>query len=466
VRSIEVLLLVLVALGGLRAVSPWGRDAAGALILAATTLVVTVAHLVVEHPRWQLVPLYLAVVSVTAGGLVTGIRSEPPRPRWAFLTVTLLLAGLGGFLAWVLPVTELARPTGPSLVGTVRFAWADPDRPERYGERPGGPRELVAQVWYPAHPRAPVAPAPWVEQADRFGVVAARELELPAFALGHLGLIRSHATLDALGAPAADAARPLLVYSHGWRGFRMVHSTLLEDLASHGYVVVALDHTYGSLATVFPDGSVTPLDPDALPSHGPEEVRDAAGEELVATFARDVEEVVARLADELPPEVAATVDADRIGLLGHSTGGGAAILACSRLPGCAAVVGFDPWVEPLPDDLVGAGLDVPLLSLRSEEWVGGRNDARLRRLHASTDADEGRVAMDGVTHRDFTLLPMLSPLAPQLGFSGSTPGAVTHEIVAEWTQRFLDHHLRGRGADPLARPPVHDEARLEPRAAR
>jgi dienelactone hydrolase len=458
----ELLLLALVALGGLRALTPWRDAAASALGLAAATLLATVAHLVVEHPRWQLIPLYVAVVGVTAGGLVTGIRSEPPQPRRTFVAVILVLAGIGGALAWAVPVTRLDPPSGPEAVGTISFSWADPDRVERYGARPGSPRELVAQVWYPADDAAPVEPGPWVHEAQRFGTIAAAELDLPPFALGHVGLIRSHATEGAAGAaPTAPASRPLLIYSHGWRGFRAIHSTLLEELASHGYVVVALDHTHGSLATVFPDGRVTPLDPRALPDDVTSEERDAAGQQLVATFAQDIETLLDQLDDGLPGEVFATVDLDRVGLLGHSTGGGAAILACSRLRACGAVVGLDPWVEPLPDDLAGAGLEVPLLSLRSEEWVGGANDKRLRRLHAGTTAAQGLVAMSGVQHRDFTLLPMFSPLAGRIGFSGSTPGAVTHRIVEDWTLRFFDHHLRGRGQDPLVRPPLHAQATLE-----
>jgi dienelactone hydrolase len=461
VRSIELLLLILVVLGGLRALTPWRNDAPGALVLAVTTLVVAVSHLVSEHPRWQLFPLYLAVVGVTGGGLVTGIRSEAPRPRRTFVAVNLTLAAIAGLLAWALPVTVLPPPDGPQAVGTVTIAWSDPERPERYGEDPGSPRELVAQAWYPADRHAPVEPGPWVEEAQRFGAVAARELDLPAFTLGHLGLIRSHATDEARGAHGASGSRPLLIYSHGWRGFRTIHSTLLESLASHGYVVLALDHTYGALATVFPDGRVTPLDPQALPSGVPAEIRVDAGEQLIDTFARDIEALLDQLVDILPTEVLAAVDLDRVGLLGHSTGGGAAILTCSRLPNCAAVIGFDPWVEPLPDELAGAGLAVPLLSLRSEEWIGDANDKRLRRLHAGTGAPEGLVALAGVEHRDFTLLPMLSPLADRVGFSGSTPGAVTHDIVEDWTLRFFDHHLRGRGPDPLRRPPRHQHAWLE-----
>jgi dienelactone hydrolase len=461
VRSIELLLLILVVLGGLRALSPWRDDAAGALVLAVTTLVVAVSHLVAEQPRWQLVPLYLAVVAVTAGGLVTGIRSAAPQPRRSFVAVILVLAASAGLLAWAIPVTVLSPPDGPQAVGTVTFSWADPERPERYGDDPGSPRELVAQVWYPAAGSAEVDPGPWVDEAQRFGAVAARELDLPPFTLGHLGLIRSHATGDVAAADAAAGSRPLLVYSHGWRGFRTIHSTLLESLASHGYVVVALDHTFGSLATVFPDRRVIPLDPRALPNDVPGDVRVAAGEQLVATFARDIEALLAQLGEALPDDVLASVAHERVGLLGHSTGGGAAILTCARLASCAAVVGFDPWVEPLPDDLVGAGLEVPLLSLRSQEWVGNANDKRLRRLHAGTSAPEGRVAMAGVEHRDFTLLPMLTPLAAQVGFSGSTPGPVTHDIVEDWVLRFFDHHLRGRGPDPLRSPPEHEHAWLE-----
>jgi hypothetical protein len=150
-----------------------------------------------------------------------------------------------------------------------------------------------------------------------------------------------------------------------------------------------------------------------------------------------------------------------VGLVGHSTGGGAAILACSTDPRCGAVVGYDPWVEPIPDKVIGSDLRVPLLSIRSEEWVGTGNDDRLRRLHAGSSGPEGRVSMEGIAHRDMTLLPLLSPLSGFLGLSGPLAGEEALHHLDRWTVTFLDHHLRGMGPDPLDRPPTEHRGALE-----
>src|ERR1700752_991454 len=54
---------------------------------------------------------------------------------------------------------------------------------------------------------------------------------------------------------------PLVVLSPGFTSPRSTLTALAEDLASHGYVVVGIDHTYESFATAFPDGRGAPRPP-------------------------------------------------------------------------------------------------------------------------------------------------------------------------------------------------------------
>ena len=268
------------------------------------------------------------------------------------------------------------------------------------------------------------------------------------------------ATPDAAPTPEAGAL-PVVLYSHGWGGFRSIQSDLAESLASNGYVVAAVDHTHGAVATAFPDGTVVPIDESALPEGVTGEVYDAASERLVETFSQDLAFVLDELEAGAVPQLAGRLALDAVGVVGHSTGGGAAVHLCADERRCAAVVGFDPWVEPVPDAVLGDGLDVPFLALRSEEWVGNDNDARLRRLRASSTGPAGLVAVAGTAHRDVTLLPFLSPLSSQAGLAGPTPGVRTHELTTAWTNAWLDHHLRGTGRDPLLAPPRFDEATID-----
>jgi dienelactone hydrolase len=455
VRPIEVLLLLLTCAGVARVLTPLRPRPTVAAGVGLATLGALGAHVLVEGPRWQLLPVYVvALASLTLAAVDGAQRSEASRRR-APVVLAVVLALLGGAVAWALPVTELREPTGPMPVGTTSTTFVDEDRVDPYGDG-GEPRRLALQVWYPAAGTVH-EPAAWIDDPGTFASIAAEELDMPAFALGHVGLVRTHATRDAPLAPGGGW--PLVVYAHGWTGFRNVHTTQLESLASHGYVVAAVDHAPGALAAMHPGGEVVPLEADALPSGVPEEEYDEAARLLMATFADDMGSVVAQVSDD--ERFADRVDGERLAMIGHSTGGGAAILACGREPACRAVVGFDSWVEPLSDELVAQGLQQPLLSVRSEEWTGGANDRRLRRLHAASHEASTAISIAGTTHRDFTLLPMLSPLAPRLGLSGPTGGDDAHRIVDDWTVAFLDHHLDGEIVEPLVDAPNHEEVTVE-----
>jgi predicted dienelactone hydrolase len=521
VRPLELALLLTTLFAVLR---PWVvRSALPATVLgvAVVPVVVTVMQLVIERPRWQLAPVWLAVAGVAglAARDVWGTRasrydlghgtsgtdgddtdgddtdsddtdSDPssstdagsrPRPIAAGISVA-TLAIVGGCLLWALPVLELPTPAGPYEVGTTTMVITDDRRMEVYGPDPGGLRQLPVQLWYPAEIGEAGQPAHWFEGRTAVTTAAAQEAGLPGFVLDHLALVPSNAVADA---PVAGGGPfPVVLYAHGWRGFRDIHVSQLESLASQGYVVAAADHTYGALATLLPGGVIAEVDPSALPSGVSASEYDAASAQLVATFADDLAlvldtvldgrafgtllappetttvdepqdttiERVGAAADETGPPLPGleqTIDPDRIALIGHSTGGGAAYLLCSRDPRCDAALAYDPWLEPVPDEVVGGAFDRPLLSIISEEWDGNDNDTRVRRFHAGATAVEGRIRIAGTLHRDLTQLPALSPAASWFGLAGPTPAETTLSILDDWTVGFLDHHLVGRGRDPL-----------------
>jgi len=479
VRTFEVILLssaLVTALLTLREISRsrrWRMPSLGrhtlrspALLVATASLVVAlITHVTVEGLRWQLVPvgassvLLVVLVTLRAAGrsmpLVRGIA-----------TLTAFAAVLSSVLGWALPVRVLPDPTGPHAVATTTIVLRDPARTERYGPDPGGPREIVVQLWYPAAtgstegaPRAALLPG-----AQDFARLAAAEFGLPGFALDHLRQVRGNAVTDA---PARDAGPlPVVVLSHGWTGFRVLQADLAEQLASAGYVVAAPDHTYGALLATFPDGRTVPFDPQALPEWGsiPDDVYEERSRTLITTFAGDLALVLAALSTAPPEVLAGRLDVSRFALLGHSTGGGAAITACAALSGCAAVVGFDPWVDPVDPALRSSGFDVPLLSLRTQDWAERPNEAALTELHERQRArgvPEGRVLITGALHRDYTLVQALSPVGRLLGLEGATPGRRTRSATIVWTQRFIDHHLRGIGTDPLLDPPALEVGVLE-----
>ncbi len=462
----------LVAVG--RPLTMWRRSRPAAIALAVVAVLAAIVQVVVGEPRWQVVPVYLAAALAAGAGLSAAAQRDTGLGGIGAAIVGLALVLLGGGLSWALPLPSLPAPQGLHAVGTTTAVVTATDRVERFGDDRGQQRRLVMQVHYPA---AADEDAEDAESAERsplvtgdgdFTRVIAAELGLPRFALGHLRQVQTHAvngaapTSNGRVGPDEQALLPVVVLSHGWTGFRSAQLDLVESLASHGNVVVTIDHTYGSMATVFPDGEVVPHDPAALPDDVPADIRDAASERLVAMFADDIATTLDHLEQVGVEPLTDRLDLERIAVLGHSTGGGAAILHCARDSRCHAVIGFDPWVEPVPDAVIGEGLEVPLLSLVSEEWAENDNATRLRRLHAASTAGQGRVTIAGTQHEDVTILRYLSPLTPRLGLTGQLAPDRVHEIVDTWTRRFLVHHRDDDGPDPMRAPPQLDEAVLEP----
>jgi predicted dienelactone hydrolase len=57
-----------------------------------------------------------------------------------------------------------------------------------------------------------------------------------------------------------DETVPLIVFSHGGLGVKSSNESLYNELASHGYIVCSIDHTYQSFYSTDEDGDTTWID--------------------------------------------------------------------------------------------------------------------------------------------------------------------------------------------------------------
>ena len=386
---------------------------------------------------------------------------------WAGAALGLLMLLLAVALPILFPVPVLPAPGGPFAIGTLSFEWTDSARPEIYTPDPDDRRSLMVQVWYPANPAPGGAPGPWMERLDVAGPVIARYLHLPSFFLDHAALVKTNsypaAPLDLAGAPY-----PVVVYSHGWNGFRTVNLNQSEALASHGYIAVAIDHTYGAMVTVFADGRVALNNPAALPDGVPADEYQRASETVEATYAADLRYVLDQLTQlnsgAIPSPLAGRLDLAHVGLYGHSTGGGAVILACSQDVRCQAGLTMDAWLEPVPAPVLAQGLAKPFLFMRSQVWAAGVNEPLLNTLYGAAQADEYRLVIQGTKHYDYTLLPLLTPLAPALGLNGPIEGRRGLAIITDYLLAFFDRYLKGQPSPLLDGPaPGYPEVNFERR---
>lgn len=405
-----------------------------------------IAQLQVEGFRWQLIPLYLVAVGLAVGDIVFLDR----RLNWPnrILRATVGIAGLAlaASLALLLPVPDLPVPSGPNAIGTTVLELVDRDRDEIYGTNPGGPRELVVQVWYPAIVDSSAEALGVHPNWDVVGPALSRSIGFPSWFLSHIRYTETH-VFDS--APVAPGTFPVVIYSHGWTGYRSVALNQIETLVSNGYIVVAPDHTYGAVATEFADGEVVPYDENALPDEElvAPDVYDKAATTLVGVFADDIVSVLdaldrrARFGDLVD-----SMDMTRIGIFGHSTGGGAAVQVCLVDERCDAVLGMDPWVEPIPDEILATSATRPAMYMRSVEWQAKENDDVLRGIAERSESVTYWIGIDGTAHNDFVMTPLFSPIADDLGLRGPIPVARILPIINQNLVGFFDVFLLGTGS--------------------
>lgn len=368
---------------------------------------------------------------------------------------------------------RLPAPGGPYAVGSVELRLVDAARRDPWTHR--GARDLMASVRYPARPGA----------ARRRGVpqlppgtaaVFARTNSLEGVPGDRVdwAATRTHARRDA---PPAHGRFPVVLYSPGAGDPRGLGSTLCDDLASRGYVVVCVDHTYDAVAVEFPGGRV---ETTVLPAELAKAVPDPAHPDpakiapllakTIAVRVADVRFVADRLPDALPGALRDLPDPDRLGVFGHSAGGFTALEAMAEDGRFAAGANFDGVLAYVQEDgdhgylsrVASDGLDRPFL-------LAGK-DGNSRRTVPSWDAlwRAGRGPRHGLTlrgaqHATFT---DAEPMVPQIARALHLPDAVVtaltgtvsprHAVTASraYLAAFFDRHLLDRSDHGLLERPT------------
>jgi predicted dienelactone hydrolase len=169
------------------------------------------------------------------------------------------------------------------------------------------------------------------------------------------------------GAAPRPGSYPLIAFSHGFGGHRRQSTFLCTHLASYGYVVTAPDHTGNTLFDVIQA---------ILTLHSDGQLPDPASmlREFMAARPADIRFIIDRALDGTAGGLAQIIDADRIGMSGHSFGGWTALTVIASEPRIRAALALAPAggsiplpAEPLRQALrFEWGRDVPTLFLVAE----------------------------------------------------------------------------------------------------
>ena len=415
-------------------------------ILPASALLLTVIHFIVDGYRWQMIPIYLITLVLV---LISLNASRDLKPITSYLTFFLL--GISTALPILLPVPSIPASSGPYQVGTRIYELVDSSRREIYSGKEEA-RRFMIQVWYPSEISLADVRAPWMANAEIFAPTLATYIDMPSFFLDHLGLVQMPAYRESKPAPSSTAY-PVILFSHGWNGFNAQNSGQAIQLASHGYVVVGIQHTYGALITVFPDGTVAKNNPVALPDGKPTEEYEAAAHILSNQWAGDMGFALDFLESQNNNSESPfhnLLDLSIVGVYGHSTGGGAAIEFCGTEFRCKALLGMDPFMRPVSYEVLESGLSQPSFFMFSQSWaddLDSRNNELFHKFIPGVEQSLGVITINGTAHYDFTDIPLLSPLAPTLGLKGPISGRQVIIIVNDYLLSFFDLTLKGESTD-------------------
>ena len=405
-------------------------------------LTVFIFHLIFDDYRWQLIILY-----VLMGLLITYINFNLFKSNITFkfrkrMLVTLIVfIFVSVSIVYAFPVYDMPLVSGDYSIGTESFTIIDDSRFEIYSDNPNEYRRFKIQTWYPIDSTIGYEQAPWLQDGIEVSRSLSKDTNLPGFLLDHTTNILSNSYLEA---PIKDIQEkyPVVIISHGWRGFRNLHTDFAEELASQGFFVVSIDHTYGSVATVFSDDDVAYLNLDALPERETTPNFLEYANDLVNTYAYDVIATIDYLEIINNSNYDGLLDLSKIGLLGHSTGGGGDVTAALLDDRVDAIIGLDAWVEPIETTLVNQPLTIPSLFLRSGQWETGFNNTNLFQLVNNSSESSYLYQIDGTTHYDFSMVYMYSPLTRLIGFTGSVKGDYLNDILETMIVDFFNQTLR------------------------
>ena len=370
-------------------------------------------------------------------------------------------------------------PTGRHRVGRLALDLTDEQRPDPYARR-NAKRRLGVWFWYPAAPPPNVRPATYLPGWWRV--------------LGPVwGFRPSRVHVRALpDAPvdAEDGPYPVLVFSPSANPPHF-YTALFEELASHGYVVAGIAHTYETIPiSAFPKGGVRLLNPKSLagafsiPGKRPyaHDLRERA--KLIDVKTADIRFVLGELATANAGHelLAGQLDLSRLGVLGHSFGGAAAAEACRLDDGIRAGASIDGGLWRAPQDVAARGPflqlfgEHPELTMPCAEAISAKYYANAEYCEADRETTVGAwqalherarpgasVLVRGAGHAsfiDWPMLPLWRVSMARRGLGSPAPGVVWR-VASDYLLDFFGEHLRGEPASLLAGTGSDDRVRID-----
>lgn len=352
----------------------------------------------------------------------------------------------------------LPKPTGQYEVGRTTFHWMDSSRVDSLSPEPYSKRELIVWVWYPASVSktdtiVPYDRAPWDkdngEQAPfLFRAIFARDGKK----------IYPHSYQNP-NLSDAQEKYPIFIMKSGIGTMATDYSTLAENLASHGFIVVGSDAPYSTFSVVMPDGRII----DRTHEGNPGEAASITDEStkilnrLVSIWTDDARFVLNKLeqinSSDTSSKFFNRLDTNSIGIFGHSFGGATAAQFCSTEPRCKAGINLDgsPY-----GSVIENGINKPFMFLladhaKENDPISVNIKSNIKSIYNSISADKYWFYLTGSQHFNFSDIPyqkewLIMRLSGATGSIGRRHGT---ELINSTVLNFFNVYLKGESKTQL-----------------
>ncbi len=450
-------------------------------IIPFVGVVLIVLNLIIDGYRWQMVPIYglsLIIATLSAISILYKPIFEFKEVKKSWEIISRISIGLMFLLTLaipaLLPVNDLPKPSGPYDVGTTSYRLVDNSREEKFTEDKNDVREFLVSVWYPADVEKEDKVKTYWDEDNIIGKSFSKNAGLGTFFFSHLSLVKTNSYIDARVSEDKESY-PVIIYSHGFNGLNTDNTMLFESLASKGYIVFGINHTYESVGSLFPNGEFIPSDfeylfesydsnskeelilLDAYTEAGDVDVKKDIINQLM-TFDNQLTEMVSiRTADAIfllnemhsinseYPIMNSKLDLSNIGMIGYSLGGATTQEVCVsdiRIKACINIDGW-PYGELFNTENT---INTPYLFIGSE--THSDMDKMINSyVYDKLENDAYMIAIKGTEHPNFIDFPYLIKVFGYIGFWGPIDSEILHNIDNDFVLGFFNIYLKNEDVD-------------------
>lgn len=353
-------------------------------LFPSLSLTIVILQIFIEGYRWQMYPAYILAILFflfTIRNLRYFYKSladlKKKDRKWlrligASTSILLLIISILPHLFF--PIFKLPVPSGQYSVGIMYDYFIDKSRKEYSTPDTTDFCEISAQIWYPAEVTGDIGPIKyWENASEKSAIITTFWDELPSFLFNYFSLIKTHSYLNANIAKTKQKY-PVLIFNHGSVGVPSVHTAVMEDLASHGYIIFSIGHADYTPFFVMPNRKIRAFDPDnkeyqsKMRENDDDETRKIANDLMSSNDLKEQESLLRQFLERNPQnqrsirrwvdDISFTVDElekinnggsmfggkldlNRLGVFGNSFGGAASIQVCIRDKRFKAAVNVD-----------------------------------------------------------------------------------------------------------------------------